>query len=202
MRPEKEAIAREIKEQLSGATFAILTDFTRMDTAKTALLRRKLRETEARFQVVPNRLFRVVAKEVGYAGIEAGLKGPTALVYGAGDVAATAKVLLGGGGDADHLADIERLIGYRERSRTQRSWNTEQMGHSVSEQHERLPLMTVDELRRMPNGTGLLSYRNRRPVLLELEGWTQRRDGREISDAKRDLERDQQAQFAAQARDV
>ena len=76
------------------------------------------------------------------------------------------------------------------------------MGHSVSEQHERLPLMTVDELRRMPNGTGLLSYRNRRPVLLELEGWTQRRDGREISDAKRDLERDQQAQFAAQARDV
>ena len=93
MRPEKEAIAREIKEQLAGATFAILTDFTRMDTAKTALLRRKLRETEARFQVVPNRLFRVVAKELGYAGIEAGLKGPTALVYGAGDVAATAKAL-------------------------------------------------------------------------------------------------------------
>ena len=93
MRPEKEAIVREIKEQLAGASFAILTDFTRMDTAKTASLRRKLRETDARFQVVPNRLFRVVAKELGYAGIEAGLKGPTALVYGAGDVAATAKAL-------------------------------------------------------------------------------------------------------------
>ena len=93
MRPEKQAIAREIKEQLAGATFAILTDFTRMDTAKTAALRRKLRETEARFQVVPNRLFREVAKELGYVGIEAGLKGPTALVFGAGDVAATAKAL-------------------------------------------------------------------------------------------------------------
>ena len=93
MRPEKEAIVREIKEHLSGATFAILTDFTRMDTAKTAALRKKLRETDARFQVVPNRLFRVVAKELDYAGIEAGLKGPTALVYGAGDVAATAKAL-------------------------------------------------------------------------------------------------------------
>lgn len=93
MRPEKEAIAREIKEQLSGATFAILTDFTRMDTTKTATLRRKLRETDARFQVVPNRLFRVVAQELGYVGIEAGLKGPTALVFGAGDVAATAKAL-------------------------------------------------------------------------------------------------------------
>ena len=93
MRPEKQAIAREIQEQLAGATFAILTDFTRMDTAKTAALRKKLRETDARFQVVPNRLFRAVAKDLGYVGIEAGLKGPTALVYGAGDVAATAKAL-------------------------------------------------------------------------------------------------------------
>ena len=93
MRPEKEAIVREIQEQLSGAAFAILTDFTRMDTAKTAALRKKLRETEARFQVVPNRLFRVVAKALNYEGIEAGLKGPTAIVFGAGDVAATAKAL-------------------------------------------------------------------------------------------------------------
>ena len=93
MRPEKQAIAREIKEQLGNATFAILTDFTRMDTAKTAALRRKLRETGARFQVVPNRLFRVVAKELKYEGLEAALKGPTAIVYGAGDVAATAKAL-------------------------------------------------------------------------------------------------------------
>jgi large subunit ribosomal protein L10 len=93
MRPEKEAIVREIKEHLSSATFAILTDFTRMDTMKTAALRKKLRETEARFQVVPNRLFRVVAKELNYAGVEAGLVGPTAIVYGAGDVAATAKTL-------------------------------------------------------------------------------------------------------------
>ncbi len=43
--------------------------------------------------MVPNRLFRVVAKELNYVGIEAGLEGPTALVFGAGDVAATAKVL-------------------------------------------------------------------------------------------------------------
>jgi large subunit ribosomal protein L10 len=93
MRPEKQAIVREIKEQLAGATFAILADFTRMDTAKTSALRKKLRETQARFQVVPNRLFRVVAKELNYVGIEAGLIGPTAIVYGTGDAAATAKAL-------------------------------------------------------------------------------------------------------------
>ena len=93
MRPEKQAIAREIQDQLGNATFAILTDFTRMDTTKTAALRRKLRETGARFQVVPNRLFRAVAQEAGYAGLDSALKGPTALVFGAGDVAATAKAL-------------------------------------------------------------------------------------------------------------
>jgi large subunit ribosomal protein L10 len=93
MRPEKQAIAREIQEQLSGAGFLILADFTGMDTAKTAQLRRLLRETQSRFQVVPNRLFRVVAKDLGLDGIEAGLKGPTALVYGSGDVAAAAKSL-------------------------------------------------------------------------------------------------------------
>ena len=93
MRPEKQAIAREIKEQLAGATFAILTDFTHMDTAKTTALRKKLRETSAKFQVVPNRLFRVVAQELNYTGIETALKGPTAIVFGAGDVAATAKAL-------------------------------------------------------------------------------------------------------------
>lgn len=93
MRPEKQAIAREIKEQLSASTFAILTDFTSMDTVQTAALRKKLRETGARFQVVPNRLFRAVAKELGYEGVDAALKGPTAIAYGAGDVAATAKAL-------------------------------------------------------------------------------------------------------------
>lgn len=93
MRPEKASIAREIKEQLAASSFAILADFTGMDTGKTMALRRALREAQARFQVVPNRLFRVVAKELGYAGADAALKGPTALVYGSGDVAAAAKAV-------------------------------------------------------------------------------------------------------------
>lgn len=93
MRPEKEAIVREIREQLSDAAFVILADFTQMNTVKTAELRGALRESEARFQVVPNRLFRVAAKEAGYEGLEAGLTGPTAMIFGAGDVAAASKAV-------------------------------------------------------------------------------------------------------------
>lgn len=111
--------------------------------------------------------------------------------------AATAKILLGGAGDAAHLRDIEALLGLRNTRRTQKSWNTREVGHSVSEQHERLRLMTVDEIRRMPTGIGLLTYRNRRPALLELDGWIERRDARTISAGKSALEREQQAHFAA-----
>ena len=114
--------------------------------------------------------------------------------------AATAKVLLGGASDVDHLRDIETLLGTRETRRTQRSWSTRDPGHSTSEQHERRPLMSVDEIRRMPQNLGLLAYRNRRGVLLDLAGWDERRDARDIATGKRDTEREQQDVFTARTR--
>ncbi|MBN9175708.1 MAG: TraM recognition domain-containing protein, partial [Microbacterium sp.] len=114
--------------------------------------------------------------------------------------AATAKVLLGGASHVDHLRDIETLLGTRETRRTQRSWSTRDPGHSTSEQHERRPLMSVDEIRRMPQNLGLLAYRNRRGVLLDLAGWDERRDARDIATGKRDTEREQQDVFTARTR--
>lgn len=109
--------------------------------------------------------------------------------------AATAKVLLGGASHVDHLRDIETLLGARDTRRTQRSWSTEHVGHQTSEQHERRPLMSVDEIRRMPQTTGLLAYRNRRGVLLDLAGWDERRDARTITAGKTATEQEQQAVF-------
>lgn len=93
MRPEKIAIAKEIQAQLADATFAIFVDFTKMNTVHTQGLKAKLRESNARFQVVPNRIFKVVAKELGWEGLDAGLIGPTAVIFGSADVAETAKAL-------------------------------------------------------------------------------------------------------------
>ncbi|GAA3920866.1 type IV secretory system conjugative DNA transfer family protein [Microbacterium invictum] len=109
--------------------------------------------------------------------------------------AATAKVLLGGASHVDHLRDIEALLGTRDTRRTQRSWSTQQTGHHTSEQNERLPLMSVDEIRRMPPNLGLLAYRNRRSVLLDLAGWDERRDARAIQTGKRATESEQQDVF-------
>ncbi|WP_396655605.1 type IV secretory system conjugative DNA transfer family protein [Microbacterium sp.] len=110
--------------------------------------------------------------------------------------AATAKVLLGGASHVNHLRDIESLLGTRETRRAQRSWSTREAGHSTSEQHERRPLMSVDEIRRLPETTGLLAYRNRRSVLLDLAGWDERRDASSIKSGKRETEQEQQGVFS------
>lgn len=109
--------------------------------------------------------------------------------------AATAKVLLGGASHVAHLRDIEALLGTREARRTERSWNTEQAGHNTSEHRDRLPLMSVDEIRRMPETLGLLAYRNRRGVLLDLAGWDERRDADDIQHGKRVTEHEQRTVF-------
>lgn len=114
--------------------------------------------------------------------------------------AATAKVLLGGASHVDHLRDIETLLGQRDTRRTQRSWSTTSHGHQTSEQLDRRPLMSVDEIRRMPQTLGLLAYRNRRGVLLDLAGWDERRDARHITAGKHATETEQQAVFDAAQR--
>ena len=111
--------------------------------------------------------------------------------------AATAKVLLGGATHVDYLRDVEALLGSRDTRRTQKSWSTREVGHHTSEQHERRPLMTVDEIRRMPPNVGLLAYRNRRNVLLDLTGWDERRDARAIHAGKEETEREQRDVFNA-----
>ncbi|MDR7113729.1 type IV secretory pathway TraG/TraD family ATPase VirD4 [Microbacterium trichothecenolyticum] len=109
--------------------------------------------------------------------------------------AATAKVLLGGASHVGHLRDIESLLGTRDTRREQRSWSTRETGHATSEHHERRPLMSVDEIRRLPPSVGLLAYRNRRSVLLDLAGWDERSDAHTIQISKRETEQEQRAVF-------
>ncbi|MFH0879581.1 MAG: 50S ribosomal protein L10 [Lentisphaerota bacterium] len=93
MRPEKQAIVEELKSIITGSQFVILADYKGLSVAKTEDLRKRLRGVKAKFQVVQNRLFRVVARELNIEGYEPALKGPSAMVYGTGDVVQAAKTL-------------------------------------------------------------------------------------------------------------
>lgn len=111
--------------------------------------------------------------------------------------AATAKLILGGASDVAHLRDLSALMG--ERNVRKQSYSYSRGGSSSSEQTDRQALMSVDEIRRMPETMGLLAYRNRRPVLLDLQGWIERRDAKLIQEGKRATEADARLVFAERA---
>jgi large subunit ribosomal protein L10 len=93
MRSEKKSIVEELKSKVGESVFVILADYRGLSVAKTADLRKRLRGVSASFQVVQNRMFKRVAQDLSVGGLEGGLKGPSAMVYGKGDVVQAAKVL-------------------------------------------------------------------------------------------------------------
>ena len=93
MRPEKKAMTDEIRQSLGDGVYVILTDYQGLDVAKTTQLRNRLQGVQARYHVVKNRLLRHVVNERSEQGWEAGLKGPTAMVTGTGDIVEVAKLL-------------------------------------------------------------------------------------------------------------
>lgn len=93
LRPEKTAIAEEIRRKVEGSPFLILMNPTGLDSGRTTDLRGRLRAAGARLQVVPNRIFRVALGDRA-AGLAPALRGPTAMVVGAGDVVEVARVLV------------------------------------------------------------------------------------------------------------
>jgi large subunit ribosomal protein L10 len=93
MRPEKASIYAEIRRKVSESPFVILADYRGLNVLKMQDLRRRLRGANANIQVVKNRMFRHVAGELGVRVEDPTLSGPSAMVYGKGDVVSVAKVL-------------------------------------------------------------------------------------------------------------
>lgn len=92
---------------------------------------------------------------------------------------AIAKIILGGGGDAEDLAAIARLVG----ERTEREYSeTSQAGggRSVSASNRRRPIFDVAGLRSIAFGHGLLLLRSARPIMLTLRPWTARPDAEQL----------------------
>jgi type IV secretory pathway TraG/TraD family ATPase VirD4 len=88
---------------------------------------------------------------------------------------AIVKIVLGGGGDADDLADIARLVG----ERTERDYSeTSQAGggRSVSASNRERPILDPAAIRSITFGHGLLLLRSARPIMLTLRPWTARPD--------------------------
>ena len=90
---QKAQVVEEIAERLgeSEAIFAI--DYRGISVPQAAELRGKLREADASFSIVKNRLAKRAAEQAGRDGLDELLEGPTALTYVRGDVVTAAKAI-------------------------------------------------------------------------------------------------------------
>lgn len=92
-RDEKAQAIEEIAAQIEGAEAIFAIDYRGISVTQAAELRGKLREADASFRVVKNRLTKRAADQIGEERLAELLEGPTALAFVRGDTAQAAKAI-------------------------------------------------------------------------------------------------------------
>jgi large subunit ribosomal protein L10 len=92
-REQKTQLVKELAEELKDAEAIFAVDYRGISVPQAAELRSGLRDADARFRVVKNRLTLRAADEAGTTSLKEYLEGPTALTVVKGDAALAAKTL-------------------------------------------------------------------------------------------------------------
>ena len=94
MRQEKPIIVNEIQETLDNSSFFFLVSYMGLSVKQQEELKSQLRDKEAYLQVQKNQLIKKAAEGKEYAEVaETDLTGGTAIVFGSGEPADSAKVI-------------------------------------------------------------------------------------------------------------
>lgn len=91
-RPDKAAAVAELAEKFRGSSAVVLTEYRGLSVSQLKELRTALRGN-ATYAVVKNTLSAIAAREAGVEGLDAQLKGPSAIAFVDGDPVAVAKGL-------------------------------------------------------------------------------------------------------------
>jgi large subunit ribosomal protein L10 len=92
-REQKTAVVKELAEELKDSDAIFAVDYRGISVPQAAELRSGLRDADARFRVVKNRLTLRAADEAGTESLKEYLEGPTALTFVKGDAALAAKTI-------------------------------------------------------------------------------------------------------------
>jgi large subunit ribosomal protein L10 len=92
-RDEKAQAIEEIAAQIEGSEAIFAVDYRGISVPQAAELRGALREADASFRIVKNRLTKLAAERVGEERLAELLEGPTALTFVRGDTAQAAKAI-------------------------------------------------------------------------------------------------------------
>jgi len=90
---QKAAAVEEIAERLSETDTIFAVDYRGISVTEAAELRSSLREADATFRVVKNRLAKRAAEQAGTAELQELLDGPIALAFVKGDAVVAAKAI-------------------------------------------------------------------------------------------------------------
>src|SRR3954466_4079077 len=101
---QKTTLVKELVEELKDAEAIFAVDYRGISVPQAAELRSGLRDADARFRVVKNRLTLRAADEAGTESLKEYLEGPTALAFVKGDAALAAKTLFRLGSEWELLA--------------------------------------------------------------------------------------------------
>ena len=105
-REQKTAVVKQLAEELKDAEAIFAVDYRGISVPQAAELRSGLRDADARFRVVKNRLTLRAADEAGTESLKEYLEGPTALTFVKGDAALAAKTIF-------RLGSEWELLGYK-----------------------------------------------------------------------------------------
>lgn len=92
-REEKSAAIQEIAAEIEASEAIFAVDYRGISVPQAAELRSKLREADASFRIVKNRLTKIAADQAGEERLAELLQGPTALTFVRGDTAQAAKAI-------------------------------------------------------------------------------------------------------------
>ncbi len=91
-RPEKVAVVDEVRERLSNAPAALLTEYRGLKVGELADLRRSLRAAGGDYKIYKNTLVRFAARDLGLE-LEELLTGPTGIAFAREDAVGVARAL-------------------------------------------------------------------------------------------------------------
>jgi large subunit ribosomal protein L10 len=92
-RPAKVAVVDEVRERLSSADAALLTEYRGLNVGDISRLRQSVRAAGGSYKIYKNTLVRLAVREIGLEELVSLLEGPTAIAFVDGDAALVAKAL-------------------------------------------------------------------------------------------------------------
>lgn len=131
---QKQQQVSEMSQALKSAASVVVVDYLGLTVAEVTELRKQLRESGVKMQVVKNTILRRAAADAGIEGLDEAFVGPTAVVYSEEEVVAPAKIV------AEFAEDAKAL---------------EIKGGMI--EGEVAPIEKIEALAKLPDREGLLS---------------------------------------------